>query len=211
MMGSRRRIWIAAAVLLVPAFGAGVVIGGGTGKRPMDVGAVEMGVDPRLQGEVLACQQKLATPPGARARSAGAAGEADGGAPETAADVEALEKELKACRKSEVLVSAEVCSAAVRQFNALMALPNDGKLCGPKSRAADLIEENFERCAALAGIPADWNADSFTKEESRQIAEAIRVRETITEGELLRRLKEFVSTCTDTSGMSAPVQGSQRL
>ncbi|WP_437279486.1 hypothetical protein WME90_02720 [Sorangium sp. So ce375] len=106
--------------------------------------------------------------------------------------------ELKRCRKSEILVNAEVCSAAARQFSALMALPKDGLMCGPKSRSADLIEQNFESCAALSDIPADFRSGDLTKEESSLVAEAIRVRETLTEDELLRSLKEFVWTCTET-------------
>lgn len=113
--------------------------------------------------------------------------------------------ELKRCRKSEILVNAEVCSAAARQLSALMALPKDGLMCGPKSRSADLIEKNFESCAVLSEIPADFRSDDLTKEESSLVAEAIRVRETLTEDELLRSLKEFVWTCTETPPKLPPM------
>ncbi|MRG96119.1 hypothetical protein GF068_29980 [Polyangium spumosum] len=96
------------------------------------------------------------------------------------------------------MTSAEVCVAAARQFHVLLALPKDGLMCGPKSRAADLVEENFERCAMFADVPPDYRADDLTKEQSSLIAEAVRIHRTLTEDELLRRLKEFVFTCTET-------------
>jgi hypothetical protein len=113
------------------------------------------------------------------------------------ATVESLEAEFQRCAKSELVTSAEVCNAAARQFEALMALPKDGQMCGPKSRAADLVEENFERCAAVADTQSEVRAENLTKEQASVIAEAIRVHQTLTEDELLLRLREFVYTCTD--------------
>ncbi|WP_044963775.1 hypothetical protein [Sorangium cellulosum] len=78
-------------------------------------------------------------------------------------------------------------------------------MCGPKSRAADLIEQNFDSCAALSHIPADFRSGDLTKEESSLVAEAIRVREELTEEELLRSLKEFVWTCTETPPKLPPM------
>jgi hypothetical protein len=85
-----------------------------------------------------------------------------------------------------------------------MALPKDGLICGPKSRAADLIEDNFESCAAFSDNSTDLRSDDLTKEESSLIADAIRVHQTLTEDELLRRLKEFVFTCTETPPQYPP-------
>lgn len=118
--------------------------------------------------------------------------------------VDGLEAELRRCTRSELVVSAEVCGAAARQFEALMALPKDGQLCGPKSRAADLVEENFERCAAIADLHAKVRPDDLTKEQASVIAEAIRIHKTLSEEELLRRLKEFVYTCTEVTPKRPP-------
>jgi hypothetical protein len=157
--------------------------------------------------DLAACQEKLAaqTAAAAIASNAGASVQAvnedAGRAPAT---VEELETERKRCLKSEILTSAEICSAAGRQFEALMALPQDGQQCGPKSRAADLVEEDFERCAAFADMPTEVRAEDLTKEQASVIAEAIRVHRTLSEDELLRRLKEFVYTCTDVTPERPP-------
>ncbi|WP_437644541.1 hypothetical protein [Sorangium sp. So ce362] len=204
---------LAATVLLVPAFGSGVLVGRSILDRrpPAEEKRAEPASDPRKRidrRELAACQEKLAghSEPQATASAADAPpGEGQQDAPEKAATVEELEVELKRCRKSEILVNAEVCSAAARQFSALMALPKDGLMCGPKSRSADLIEQNFESCAALSDIPADFRSGDLTKEESSLVAEAIRVRQTLTEDELLRSLKEFVWTCTETPPKLPPM------
>ncbi|WP_437721481.1 hypothetical protein [Sorangium sp. So ce861] len=204
---------LAATVLLVPAFGSGVLVGRSIlDRRPP---ATENREEPTSERstridwrELAVCQEKLAarSEPQAIASAADAPpGEGQQDAPEKAATVEELEVELKRCRKSEILVNAEVCGAAARQFRALMALPKDGLMCGPKSRSADLIEKNFESCAALSDIPADFRLDDLTKEESSLVAEASRVRQTLTEDELLGRLKEFVLTCTETPPKVPPM------
>jgi hypothetical protein len=204
---------LAATVLLVSAFGSGVLVGRAildrrppaTEKRAASTSEPWMRTDRRA---LAACQEKLAarSEPQATASAADAPpGEGQQDAPEKAATVEELEVKLKRCRKSEILVKAEVCSAAARQFSTLMALPRDGLMCGPKSRAADLIENNFESCGALSEILVDSRLNDLTKEESSLVAEAIRVRQTLTEDELLRRLKEFVWTCTETPPKPPPM------
>lgn len=204
---------LAATVLLVPAFGSGVLVGRSLlDRRPP---AKEKGAEPtsdpwmRIDRSALAaCREELAARSAPRATASAVdapPGEGRQDTPERAATVEELEVELKRCRKSEILVNAEVCSAAARQLSALMALPKDGLMCGPKSRSADLIEKNFESCAVLSEIPADFRSDDLTKEESSLVAEAIRVRETLTEDELLRSLKEFVWTCTETPPKLPPM------
>jgi hypothetical protein len=204
---------LAATVLLVPAFGSGVLVGRSLlDRRPP---AKEKSAEPASdlwirmdRGELAACRERLGARPEPRATASAAEappGEGRQDAPARAATVDELEVELKRCRKSEILVNAEVCSAAARQFSALMALPKDGLMCGPKSRSADLIEQNFDSCAALSDIPADFRSGDLTKEESSLVAEAIRVRETLTEDELLRSLKEFVWTCTETPPKLPPM------
>jgi hypothetical protein len=159
--------------------------------------------DPGVIRELNVCQEKVAALRTAQAEAAPSE-EARQGVPETKATLEALEVERKRCKKSQILVYAEVCVAAARQFNALMALPKDGLYCGPKSSSADLIEDNFESCTAFGDSSTDLRSDDLTKEESSLIAEAIRVHQTLTEDELLRRLKEFVFTCTETPPQYPP-------
>ncbi|MBK9262103.1 MAG: hypothetical protein IPM54_20150 [Polyangiaceae bacterium] len=198
---------IAAAILFAPAVGAGVWVGRSIPERRPK--ATEQNAEARSapwvkkeRQELASCQETLAAletlaafPEAGATLSADAVSEDAGRTPAT---VEELEAELRRCTKNELLVSAEVCSAAGRQFDALMALPKDGLRCGPKSRAADLIEEDFERCAAFADMPANVRTDDLTKEQASLIAEAIKVHQTLTEEELLRRLKDFVYTCTET-------------
>ncbi len=211
-------IRIAAAILLAAVFGAGIWVGRtalGPKAPPEETPSVS-NADPRTRtarGELEACREKLsARSQGRRGLSdAGAASEDAGrGAEEAPVTLEALEAERSRCKKSERLVSAEVCVAAARQYRALLSLPKDGLMCGPKSRAADLIEDNFAYCDALSDIPADEGAGALTKEEASLLEEARRVRETYPEDEVLRRLKEFVFTCTETPPKVPPgVDGSK--
>ncbi|WP_438035829.1 hypothetical protein [Sorangium sp. So ce204] len=186
---------LGATLLLVPAFGSGVLVGRSLLDRrtPAKERRAEPTSDPWMRRDrraLATCREELAARSAPRAAASAAEappGEERQSTPEREATVDELETELKRCRKSEILVAAEVCRAAVRQFKALMALPKDGLMCGPKSRSADLIERNFESCAALSEIPADFRSDELTKEEASLVAEAIRVRETLTEDELRRR------------------------
>ena len=202
---------LAAAILLVPVFGAGIFAGRSIPEQS-PWAATEKPADRATQAELSACQEKLAARSKTRATPSDAAAppeEANRDAPERPVTVEALEGDLSQCKRREFLTSAEVCVAAARQFHALLALPKDGLMCGPKSRAADLVEENFERCAVFADVAPDDRANELTKEPSSLVAEAIRIHRTLTEDELLRRLKEFVFTCTETPPKYPPgVDGS---
>lgn len=193
------RLVLIAAMLFVPVCGAGFFVGRSMGERPPTQRTTEARSSPSVMADRRAfasCQQTLAAMKAAPTTlSADKPNEDAGKAPTT---LEELETELRRCTSNELLVSAEICSAAGRQFEALMALPKDGLRCGPKSRAADLIEENFERCAVFATVSPTVRSENLTKEQSSLVAEAIRVRQTLTEDELLRRLKEFVYTCTET-------------
>jgi hypothetical protein len=211
---------LAAALLFVPAFGAGVFVGRSIPERrpPATEKSTGYSSDPRVRidrSALASCQEQLTAPPDAPAPPSTNATplddvKADAGRPP--ATVEALEAELKRCKTSTRLVNAEVCSAAARQLDALMALPKDGLMCGPKSRAADLIEENFERCDDFIDSAAGGSAEDLTKEEARLIAEAIRVRRAYPDEEVLRRLKEFAWTCTETPPKYPPgIDWSKRL
>lgn len=202
---------LAGAGALALVFGAGVLVGRAIPERsaPEAETSPDPVADPELLGKLQVCRQKAvaladdmaqAAPP----KEAVLAKDAGQEIPATKATVEELEVERKRCRKSELLINAEVCVAAARQFNALTALPQDGLVCGPKSRSADLVEVNFESCAVFGGNQADIGSDDFTKEESSLIADAIRVHQTLTEDELLRRLKDFVSACTETRPQYPP-------
>jgi hypothetical protein len=199
---------LAAAGALVLAFGAGVLVGRGPEQRaPAAVTSPEPVADPGVIRELNVCQERVAALRTAQAAPLTDAAPPEGArqdVPTTSATLEDLDVERKRCRKSQILVNAEVCVAAARQFNALIALPKDGLYCGPKSRAADLIEDNFESCAAFGDNSTDLRSDDLTKEESSLIADAIRVHQTLTEDELLRRLKEFVFTCTETPPQYPP-------
>jgi len=157
-----------------------------------------------VRKDLSACQDKLARRLKGQRTLADGGDAPEGGVVETAVTVEGLEGELRACRKSGVLVNAEVCVAAKRQFDALMAVPHDGLMCGPKSRAADIIEDNFESCAVFGDNSVDVRSKDLTKDEAKMIAEAIRIHQTLTEEEFLRRLKEFVFTCTDVPKKTEP-------
>jgi hypothetical protein len=195
--------FLAAAVLLVPAFGAGVFAGRSIPERQPKATGAGSGSDPSVRSDredLASCQEKLAALPEAGATpstTGGPAQEESADAGRALATVEELEAERKRCKKSTRLVNAEVCVAAARQFEALMALPKDGLTCGPKSRAADLIEENFESCDDFVGPPAGGSED-LTKEEAALVAEATRVERAYPPEKVRARLKDFVWTCTET-------------
>ena len=209
---------IVAAVLFVPAVVTGVFVGRSIPERgspaitPAITTSAESGASHWRQQDrrdLATCQEKLAaqkTLPTVASTSVADASPGDAGrdATQVPTTVEGLETELRRCTKSELVVSAEVCKAAARQFEALMALPKDGQSCGPKSRAADLVEENFERCDVIAELYAAVRPDDLTKEQASVIAEAMQIHKTLTEEELLRRLKEFVYTCTDVTPERPP-------
>lgn len=164
-------LFIITAVLFAPAVGAGVFAGRSIPKRTVQVtpsaGSRSDWWTQKERLDLDSCRDRLAVEAAAAAigSTAGVTGEPlrgdAGGVPAT---IEELEAERNRCRKSEMVTSAEVCVAAGRQFEALMALPKDGQSCGPKSRAADLVEEDFEHCDVFADPPTAVALNDLTTE-----------------------------------------------
>jgi hypothetical protein len=116
-----------------------------------------------------------------------------------AARLAALNTQVETCRKSEVLVNAEICSSVARHYAAIMALPDNGVLCIQRARAASFIEEDFEKCDDLAEMPDDLDLDSLTQEERSTLFEAVKVRKTISEDELRKQMGNVYETCFKTA------------
>jgi len=187
-----------AAVLLVPTFGAGVLVGRLLLGRnaPAEEQRAEAQAGDADADALAACRQELTTLPKTRTVSSA---DAETSALEPAARIESLKTQIKACRKSEVLVNAEICSAAGRHYAAITALPDNGVLCIQRARAASFIEEDFEKCDGLEDIPNDLDLDALTKEERNTVVDAIKVHNTIAEDELHKRLSTVYETCFKTA------------
>jgi hypothetical protein len=156
--------------LALPVFGAGVMVGWMSLERspPPREERAESVSDPGVQRELGACQEELAARSEARATPSATAAppeEVKGDASEPVDEVEALKKEIKACRKSAILRSAEICIAASRHFAAMIALPDNDILCLNKALVASFLEEDFEQCDEFQDIPADLDSGNLTKEE----------------------------------------------
>jgi len=201
----RPALWpIVATILFLSALGVGVTLGRMNPERRSTAEEAQpttrADVTARLLREDLAsCREKLA----AHAKAADVRGTRTNGRASArfTTDIE-LEAELVRCTKSETLKRSEVCVAARRQFDALMAVPGSGA-CRVKSIAAAVIERDFEWCAALSDLPADLASGALTKEESRLVADALRVRDDLVENKLARKLKVFTWDCIETYGRRA--------
>lgn len=199
---------IAAAVLLVPAFGAGVWVGRSMLERrpPAEDWMEEPAWRPWLRVErrerlakLATCQEKLAARSEARAAPSAAdapPGETQGDAGETRTTVEALEKETKECRKRELLADADICRSVGRHFRAMKALPDDGKSCMERAMAGDVLKDDFKKCADFDGVPTHLD---LTAEEKGRIMDAVHLNETLTRTALVAQRNRIHQTCLETA------------
>lgn len=195
---------LAAFALLAPAFGGGMFFGRSClGPRPpADAQPAEPAADAGDEDMLAQCQQALRALPRIRSSplaSAEALPDADASALTPKARVDALQAQIKTCRKSEVLVNAEICASVGRHYAAILALPDNGVLCIQRARAASFIEEDYEKCDDFAELPNDLDLDSLTKEERSTLLEAVKVRKTIGEDELRKQMGHVYETCFATA------------
>jgi hypothetical protein len=186
---------------LIPAFGAGVLVGRGmpSPRAPGAATSPEPVADPGVIRELQICQQELAMPPTAQLalpKAAAPPEEARRDAPATAAEVKALERDVKECEKGVVLAHAEVCGAVGHQLELMDKLTTLNRIsCYSKAKVGAYIKENFKNCAALGDAPP--NLDNLTKEEADKVAQALNVYKTIDEARIDEHIKKIYRACIE--------------
>jgi hypothetical protein len=203
---------VATAVLAVPAFGAGLLVG-----RPPAEAAPEQAVaasdelaerlpDDPVSIELAACQRKLA-----RRMKTVSASSATGEPPKAPTDagapmgrIEVLQGEIKSCRRSELLHGAELCRSVRLHLDALLGLPKNDVLCVQRVRVADYIEDDFEKCAAFKSAPPDADLEPYTQEERKTILDAVEVAKTLDDEKLAELLNGVHQGCYGAPGANSP-------
>jgi hypothetical protein len=166
---------VAAAGLLVFAFGAGVIGGRSTlGRRPAPAEEQAQTVPDRAEvmRELAACRRELRE----SATRAPLPEEARRAAPETAARIEALENELKECRRDEILAKADLCGSIDRHANLMTVLMNGDESCADKAGIGDFMRKNAEACSAFDNIEEILDLDDLTVSERRRVKRAAHIQ-----------------------------------
>ncbi len=209
----RPKVFVVAAVLALPTFGAGLWVGRSSATSepaaqwpPVDDALEEPSKDVSARAELAACQRKLA-----RRMKVMSASSATGVRPEASADagppvdrIEALQGEIKSCRRSELLHGAELCRSVPPHLDALLSLPKNDVLCVQRVRVADYIEDDFEKCAAFKSVPADSDLQGYTQEERKTILDAVAVAESLDEEKLTELLNGVHQGCYGAPGANSP-------
>jgi len=148
---------ILAAGLLMVAFGVGIFVGRAGREKPKPIAGTsvkthqvpEVEVEVEVKEELAACQEELAAHSMPKATSSAATpDEPAQAAAEAEAKVEALEQELRQCKKTVVVFNAEMCTADDRYGFALyLVVLHADKGCVDKFGVGDLILKHNEQCA----------------------------------------------------------------
>lgn len=144
---------LAGVCLLVMAFGVGIGVGRARREKPKPTETTRTTNSQFADtGEALAaCKAELETlsqPLPTPSRMDAMTDEAKRAAAREAAKIEALEDELRGCRKSDLLLDAELCRAADRYGIALfMVVLHADRQCVDKPGVGDLILKHTEQCA----------------------------------------------------------------
>jgi hypothetical protein len=206
-------VFIVALVLAVPTFGAGLWVGRSSAASepaaqwpPVDDALEDPSKDVPARAELAACQRKLA-----RRMKAKSASSATGARPEASADagppvdgIEALQGEIKSCRRSELLHGAELCRSVRLHLDALLGLPKNDVLCHQRVRVSDYIEEDFDKCAPFTKPPTESELQGYTDEERKTILDAVEVAKTLDEDKLTELLNGVHQGCYGAPGANSP-------
>ena len=148
-----KTLWLVGVLLLGMAFVAGLSVGRASRKKQMPPETTRVtnlqNVD--IDEALAACEDELEafSQPSPKASATDAmTDEAKRVAAEKAATVEALENALRQCRKSDLLLDAELCRAADRYGIPLyMVVLHADRQCVDKLGVGDLILKHTEQCA----------------------------------------------------------------
>lgn len=143
---------LAGVCLLVMAFGVGIGVGRARREKPKPTETTRVENPGRVDFKeaLAACEDELEafSQPSPSGSTVGAkTDEAKQAAAEEAAKIEALEDELRGCRKSDLLMDAELCRAVDRySFALLLPVLHADQKCSDKLGVGDLIVKHSEQC-----------------------------------------------------------------
>ncbi|MDC0744372.1 hypothetical protein [Polyangium mundeleinium] len=165
-----------ATSFLVVAFGGGVLAGWATWERTTkatETSAASVHDPQEVKRELKACRRELAklSRPRATPTAVPTAGEANDAGPESAAKVEALQKEVDACRVRETLVNAHVCGTMRDHITMLSVFLNHSG-CVETGGVDEHMVNSFDKCAEFEDFPAHLDEDELDKEERHRIYES---------------------------------------
>jgi hypothetical protein len=180
---SSRRIvhLLIAATVLGLGFGGGVLVGRATRERrhPATEKSAASISAAEAKSELAACRREAAARAKARATPPATATpppeETDDAGLETAAKVEALQKEVDECKVSKTLQSAYLCGTFgdhITLWDVLMT----GTQCMEEAGLKEYLGHSLDKCAEFDGFPAHLDKDKLTKEEESRVVESITMR-----------------------------------
>ncbi|MDI1477678.1 hypothetical protein [Polyangium sp. y55x31] len=166
---------VAASVLAV-AFGGGVLFGWATRERKAEAPETSAASAPdpqEVKRELKACRREWAelSRPRVIPTAVPTAGEANDAGPESAAKVEALEKEVQECRVRATLVNAYVCGTMMDHITMLSVFLNHSG-CVETGGVDEFLVNSFDKCAEFEDFPAHLDEVELDKGERNRIYES---------------------------------------
>lgn len=157
-------------MVLSLGFGGGVLFGWmtQTHKPKLSEKAVESIPAAEVKSELVACRRQLKAMAKARAKPLMIATQDDAGLQDFA-KVEALQKEVEACRVRETLQNAYVCGT-IGDHISLLDVLIFGTACEDKAGVGDFLINSLDKCAEFDDFPAHLNEDELTQGEKNRIA-----------------------------------------
>jgi hypothetical protein len=208
---------ILAAGLLIVAFVVGVFVGRVAQEKPKPIATTSVKTDqvPELEEKLAACQQGLAAhsiPQVISSAATPAPDEPKRAASEGEATAQVLEKELKQCKKRDLVFNADMCTTANRYFALLLVGLHADKACVDRFGVGDLILKHSEQCAKFEDQtdPKDMDIGELSDAESSKLYDAQRFGRrtefTVIAGDhkanLARHMKRTVRECHTKFGLS---------
>jgi hypothetical protein len=208
---------ILAAGLLIVAFVVGVFVGRVAQEKPKPIAttSVKMAQVPELEEELETCREELAAhsiPQVISSAAIPAPDEPNRSNSGEEATVAVLEKELRQCKKRDMVFNAEMCTAAGRYFVLLLVGLHADKACVDKFGVGDLILKHSEQCAKFEDQtdPEDMDIAELSDAELSKLYDAQRrgrrTKYTVIAGDhkanLTRHFKRTVRECHVKFGLS---------
>lgn len=174
----RRVVYLLLAVTVLSlGFGGGVLVGRATRerRRPATEKSVASISAAEAKKELAACRRERvalargrATPP---ATATPPPGETDDAGLETAAKVEALQKEVDECKVRETLLNAYVCATNGDHATLHFVLLRSSR-CVEEAGLEEYMARSREKCAEFDDFPAHLEEDKLTETERIRVWES---------------------------------------
>lgn len=163
-------------------FGGGVLVGKAMrGRaRPVTVTRDAPISAMKAKKELAVCRRKLSahvnhwvTPPVSATPPQGEP--ADAG-PETAANIDALHKDVDECKVRETLLKAQVCGTFGEHINLLFVLLHSSR-CAEEAGLEEFLTHGLEKCAGFDDDPTNLDEDTLTKAQANWLVQSKWTRE----------------------------------